>query len=225
VSVMEQESPPIDACWSRIGVQGDRSCPELPKHVHCRNCPVHAAAARILMDRPVGQEYRAEWASYFTAPVEKTETDRRICLAFRVQGEYLALPGAAVQEVAEYRSVRSLPHRRNDAVLGLINLRGQLLLLVSLARVLGIPQSTAPAAGQVHFPRFLVVGTAERRMALTVDQIYGFWHYASAELGEVPGTVAHAPSTQCMGVIRMQERLVGLLDPDRLLPLIDRMAS
>ena len=34
-----------DACWRRIGVAGDRTCPELAQHVHCRNCPVYAGAA------------------------------------------------------------------------------------------------------------------------------------------------------------------------------------
>ena len=34
----------IDDCWNRIGVLGDGSCPRLAEHIHCRNCPVHAAA-------------------------------------------------------------------------------------------------------------------------------------------------------------------------------------
>jgi chemotaxis-related protein WspD len=226
MSILEQETTKlVDACWSRIGVQGDRSCPELPKHIHCRNCPTHNAAARVLMDRPVPADYRDNWASYFAAPVEAAETDHRTCLAFRVQGEYLALPAHVVQEVTEYRPVRSLPHRRNDAVLGLINLRGELVILLSPARVLGIPQSSAPATGHVHFPRFLVIGTAERRMALTVDQIYGFWRYTGTDLREMPGTVTHAPSAQCMGMIQASEHLLGLLDPERLLPLLDRVVS
>ncbi len=35
----------IDDCWNRIGVRGDGSCPELKRHIHCRNCPVYSAAA------------------------------------------------------------------------------------------------------------------------------------------------------------------------------------
>jgi len=44
-----------EACWRRIGVSGDRSCPELAQHVHCRNCPVYAGAAQRLPARRVGQ--------------------------------------------------------------------------------------------------------------------------------------------------------------------------
>ncbi len=43
-------------CWNRIGVNGDRSCPELTSFVHCRNCPVFAAAARSFFDRPAPED-------------------------------------------------------------------------------------------------------------------------------------------------------------------------
>ena len=53
--------PTAGGCWHRIGVSGDRSCPELSTFVHCRNCPVFAAAARVFFDRPAPEGYLAEW--------------------------------------------------------------------------------------------------------------------------------------------------------------------
>ena len=41
----------IADCWNKIGVRGDGSCPELEKHIHCRNCPTYTAAASMLLDR------------------------------------------------------------------------------------------------------------------------------------------------------------------------------
>ena len=41
----------VDDCWNRIGIRGDKSCERLPEHVHCRNCPVYAAAAKRILDR------------------------------------------------------------------------------------------------------------------------------------------------------------------------------
>ncbi len=32
-------------CWNRIGVSGDRSCPELATVVHCHNCPVFSGSS------------------------------------------------------------------------------------------------------------------------------------------------------------------------------------
>ena len=46
---MEDVAVEICACWNQIGVQGDATCPELPKVVHCRNCPVYAAGGRALL--------------------------------------------------------------------------------------------------------------------------------------------------------------------------------
>jgi chemotaxis-related protein WspD len=221
----ENGSPEIDACWSRIGVQGNQSCPELPKHIHCRNCPTYTAAAHVLLDRPITAEYRNIWASHFAAPAKAVETEHRTCLLFRVQAEWLALPSAAVQEVTESRPVRSLPHRRNDAVLGLINLRGQLVVSVSLVRVLGITQATIQTSGHIVFPRLLVVGSTERRIALPVDEVFGTWRYAASELGELPGTVARAALAQCTGMLQFNDHPVGLLDPGRLLPLLDRVVA
>src|SRR5437764_404262 len=54
----------VDDCWHRIGVSGDRSCPELNSFIHCRNCPVFAAAARTFFDRPAPEGYLAEWTRW-----------------------------------------------------------------------------------------------------------------------------------------------------------------
>ena len=43
----------IRACWNEIGVQGNGSCPELRKVIHCRNCPVYSKAGVQLLDRPL----------------------------------------------------------------------------------------------------------------------------------------------------------------------------
>src|SRR5437588_4360 len=48
----------IDDCWNRIGIGGDRTCPELAVHIHCRSCPVFSAAAR----RVVMGSRTARWA-------------------------------------------------------------------------------------------------------------------------------------------------------------------
>jgi len=53
----------VPDCWNQIGVGGDHSCPELVKHIHCRNCPVFATAAQSLFDRQLPEEYVAEWTA------------------------------------------------------------------------------------------------------------------------------------------------------------------
>ena len=44
-SLIHTDALAIDDCWNRIGIYGDKSCPVLPEHIHCRNCSVYSAAA------------------------------------------------------------------------------------------------------------------------------------------------------------------------------------
>src|SRR5882672_9962274 len=56
---------PIHDCWNLIGVEGNRTCRELLKFTHCRNCPVYSAAANQLLDRPLPADYRHESAKHY----------------------------------------------------------------------------------------------------------------------------------------------------------------
>ena len=53
----------VKTCWKVIGAWGDKSCPELRQHVHCRNCPVFSTEGRALLDREPPPGYMDEWAS------------------------------------------------------------------------------------------------------------------------------------------------------------------
>src|SRR5262245_38052092 len=127
----------IDACWSRIGVQGDATCPELATHVHCRNCPVYARGALALLDRARVHDLEAT-ARLFAADKQEQVRGSKSSFLFRIGSEWLAIATPVVDEVADLRSIHSLPHRRSGVVLGLANVRGELIVCVSLAQLLGI---------------------------------------------------------------------------------------
>ena len=76
----------VDDCWNRIGIRGDKSCPRLAEHIHCRNCPVHAAAAVRLLDR-----YALGAEGEQAASVEDEAPPGDAYLLFRLGEEWLAL--------------------------------------------------------------------------------------------------------------------------------------
>src|ERR1043165_9076046 len=127
-----------DACWQSIGVYGNGECRELQKFVHCRNCPVYSKSALQLLERPLPANYRAEWAAHFAKEQTPSPPVRTSAVLFRINAEWLALPTIAFQEVAEQRRTHSLPHQRQGIVVGLVNIRGELLICVSLGRLLGL---------------------------------------------------------------------------------------
>jgi hypothetical protein len=126
----------VDDCWNRIGVRGDASCPELKHQVHCRNCPTHSAAASALLRRELPVGYRADWAGHFARRQEVEDPGTESAMIFRVGTEWLALPALVFEEVAELGAIHSLPHRRSGLVLGLTNVRGELLICFSLTKLL-----------------------------------------------------------------------------------------
>ena len=207
-----------DDCWSRIGVRGDRSCPELTQHVHCRNCPVYGAAASALLDGDLPAGYTSGWTSHFATTRELDERSSQSALIFRLGGEWFGLPTAVVQEVAHLRAVHSLPHRSAGVILGLTNVRGELLVCVSLGRVLGAEQpidahqGTPVATGR----RLLVLVRESVRAACPVDEVHGVHRFQPRELSDVPATVSKAATAYSKAVLSWRQAAVGLLD-DRLL--------
>ena len=92
-------------CWNRIGVSGDRSCPELGKVVHCHNCPVFSAAGRCILDAPPPRGYLEEWTARLAEPEEEAAGTLESVLVFRLGEEWLALAVAVLVEVLPLRSI------------------------------------------------------------------------------------------------------------------------
>lgn len=216
----------ITECWREIGVRGDRSCPELDTHLHCRNCPTHAQIARQLLDRPLPAGYSEEWTRLFAKPASNDLQQDALdtVLIFRIGEEWLALPASICQEVAEPRRIHSLPHRRSGAVRGIVNVRGELLVCVALSDLLGIDAgAAAPAGGRIAtFRRLVVIGEEGRRSAFEVDEVHGLHSFDRSTLGAVPATIGKATASVVAGVIAWNDRAVGSLDGKRLSELVDR---
>lgn len=207
---------PIDQCWSRIGVQGDGSCPELATHGHCRNCPVFARGGAMLLDRAPEAGAREAWAEEAAnwGITNARKADDSV-FVFRLGGEWLALPMEWIEEAASPRFVHTLPHRRDGVLAGLVNVNGELVPCVDLARVLGV--SPAGPNDKVATRRLLVAGSGESRLAFEVDEAHGLLKHIAAEMRRAPSRPAHVK-----GLIADGARSIGLLDPASLWSALER---
>lgn len=211
-------------CWNRIGVSGDRSCSELARVVHCRNCEVFGAGARQL-DRPLSASERALWTRHFAEVETRDTSERHNLLLFRVQNEWLALPARAIEEVISLRAIHSLPHRRSETLLGLVNVRGQLVPCVSLSSLLAIDVGEEAQVKPKATPRMLVLGQQERRFVAAVDEVHGAEKLSTSQLVAVPTTLSKSAQSYSRTILPWQERSVGCLDEDRLFNMLDRCLS
>ncbi|WP_213876987.1 chemotaxis protein CheW [Pseudomonas sp. dw_358] len=219
LDVIQQDAEPIDDCWNRIGVLGDKSCPLLVEHIHCRNCSVYAAAATRLLDRyslgqqRVQQEYRAQ----------QGEVASRSLLIFRLGDEWLALATRRLIEVSTLQPVHSLPHQRSRALLGVANVRGALVACLSLGELLGIQAGSAPPASTARVtPRMLIIGAQGGSVVVPVDEVDGI-HGIGEDLldsASVAASQAGARFTRC--VLAFNGRSVRVLDDEPLLAAMTR---
>jgi chemotaxis-related protein WspD len=212
----------VRACWSEIGVLGNGSCPELQKFIHCRNCPAYLNAAVQLLDRPLLPQSRREWTEYFAQPKQLPAPVKASVLVFRIHAEWLALPTPTFQEVTECRLVHSLPHRRKGIVLGLVNIRGELLICVSLGHLLGLERPTSGRAPRRTYDRLLVTNWDGNRLVFPADEVGGIHRFQLSELKELPATLAKSNPSYTQGLLMWQGKAVGFLDADRLFSSLNR---
>lgn len=210
-------------CWSVIGIGGDRSCPELESHVHCHNCPVFSNAGRQLMEGAAPSGYLEEWTEFLASARVRTSTRAMAALVFRIADEWLAIEATAIAEVAEIRPSRRIAHRSGGALVGLVNIRGQLLLQVNLHHLfhLGTPASADTRAP----PRLVVLQRGEVSWVFRADEVLGIQRFATTDLGPIPVTVAHSVARVSKGLLTLGQRRVGHLDADGLFTLLRQVVG
>lgn len=206
-------------CWKVIGVVGgDRSCPALVEHVHCRNCPVFAAAGRGLLERVPPDGYLDEWTVRLAE--SRPSAAKPISLVvFRIGPEWLALDTAAVVEVCEARPVLRLPHRRG-ALAGVVSIRGEVQLCVSLHELFDLRRDGAPV-----LRRMLLIAHDDEAWAIPADEVHGVVRFEAADVGDPPMTLTRGLVGAIVGVMRWGERSAGWLRADGLFPLLRRSAG
>ena len=209
-------------CWKTIGVEGNGTCRELPTCTHCRNCPVYSAASLQLLDRPLPADYRREWTEHFARKKKLFAPPKTSTILFRIGLEWLALPTQIFQEVAERRVAHTLPHRRQGIVLGLVNVRGELLICVSLDRLLGLERERPSDKRRSVYDRLLVVNWNGSRLTFPVDEVHGIHRFHRDDLKAPPATVARSALTYTQGIFPWSERTAGLIDAELLFSALNR---
>ncbi len=203
-------------CWNTIGIRGDGSCPELKRLAHCQNCPVYVTAAQSLLDRDPPAEYSAAATAHFAEPRLAEQRSTESVVIFSLGLEWMALPVSAVAEIARTRQVHSLPQRRGH-IDGVVNVHGELVVCVSLARMLGLEPAAPDLKAQPNGrSRILVIQREDVRAVCPVDEVHGIHQFHPQQAQDVPATVAKSASTFTRKILPWRERSVGILN-DQLL--------
>lgn len=143
-----------------------------------------------------------------------TREDVRQLVSFVVDGQEYAFDIAEVEEIVRVPAQVSLVPRTEDHVLGLINLRGQLLPLVSLRRMFRMHEEALDEHNRV-----LVVGLrhedgTSESVGIVVDQVREVLRIPHQRLDRMPGLLRQSRAVDEIGSIcRLEDgrRLVSVL--------------
>jgi len=215
MQLLAEDDAHIDDCWNRIGVHGDKRCPLLERHVHCRNCEVYAAAATRLLDRYALIQGHPAAA---VQPVE--EHTGRSMLLFRLGEEWLALTTACLAEIAPLQAVHSLPHQRSRLLQGVANVRGALVPCLSLADLLGVQAGAAEQRSGRAMPRMLILASEGGPVVMAVEEIDGIHRLDPLLLGSGQDATRFTAA-----VLQWRGRSVRVLDDQHLLSAVQRSLS
>ena len=129
-----------------------------------------------------------------------------VCIRLTVACEAYAMPVEYVAEVAGLGEVRAVPGARPE-LLGIQNLRGQILPVFDLALLLGIPRTAPPS-------RLLVVEASGCQAGFAVDEVSG--------IGDLPDPGEDTGSDLLAGATLSDGDLIGVIDVTRVIDSLDR---
>ena len=133
-------------------------------------------------------------------------------LLFRISEEWYAVPLGRVREVRRECSVSPLPCVP-DFVLGVMSLRGEVVSVTDLGRLMGV----GGFEGRHAKTPAVVLENEECATAVLVNELGDI---VEVPLGEVEPTVSSFERSQAaflLGTVEIGDKLAGLLDTDRLL--------
>lgn len=148
-----------------------------------------------------------------TAGVETAEPGTCLMLdqvvVFYLGGQRYALPIDRVQEIQQIVEFSEVPGG-GLGVVGMVNLRGAVIPAIDLCQLIGLPK------GEYRLETPMVICRIEERLvALVVEEVQDVLGLPEGCVQDSPA--AHALSSKMIGVARLDDGLVYVLDLDRLL--------
>jgi chemotaxis-related protein WspD len=178
-----------------------------------------------LFDRDVPEDYLREWTTNVASKKKATRAGTRSVVIFRIETEWLALPTEVLQEVVDPGVVRTVPQHKTGVLRGLVNVRGELLLCVSLAALLGIEEAALPKSTEKRSSgkRLVICNRKGDRLAFLADEVEGCHRYHPEDLRDVPATLAKASAgTYILSLLPWRDRTAGCLDDELLFYALNR---
>lgn len=138
-------------------------------------------------------------------------TDGSQFLTFQLGNELYGVDILRVQEIKGYTTVTKIPNTP-DCIKGVLNLRGTIVPIVELRTIFGMP-----TIDYTMFTVIVVVVVRDRIMGLVVDSVSDVLDISKKDIQSPPEFGAKADMNVLNGIGKYGDKLVALLNIDRLL--------
>lgn len=146
-------------------------------------------------------------------------TERRELISFRVGDQEYCVNIMAVREIRGWSPATVLP-QTPGYMRGVINLRGAVLPIMDLACRLGMPV-IEPSVRSV----FIVVQAGDRTVGLLVDAVSDILSVNDDMIQATPDVACDTVRSFIRGIISIEERMIGEISLDRILPEREALAA
>ncbi len=132
-------------------------------------------------------------------------------VSFQLAGEEYGVPITQVQEIIRYESLTRVP-QSSRFVRGVLNLRGRVMPVIDLRRKFNLPGIDTDRS-----TRIIVVDVEGSSVGMVVDRVSQVIDVDPREVEPAPELGARVNTDYIRGMGKMEDRLVILLDIDRVL--------
>ncbi|MCX9025303.1 MAG: chemotaxis protein CheW [Candidatus Methanoperedens sp.] len=144
--------------------------------------------------------------------VKTRSGDELQLVVFNIGKEEFGVEITKVQEIIRMTSITGIP-QAPDYIRGIINLRGRIIVVLNLNVIMGMESKE-----QNENTRIIVANIDETVMGFIVDSVSEVIRLPEKNVEPAPAVIANKIGTEyVMGVGKMEDRLLILLDLDRML--------
>lgn len=144
-------------------------------------------------------------------------------IVFRLGHEWVALPTEVFFEVTDLRPIRRIPHCSGDVLKGLVNLRGQLLVCVDLAKFFDIER--APAEINPARQKLIAINYEQQKWVFLADEVQGLCSCDMGALENLPVNMEKSTLKYFRGIGRIEGKHVYVIDEGLLFYGLERRIS
>lgn len=211
-------------CWNTIGVwsTAKEKCERLKDVIHCRNCNVFSRAGREVLERKPPGGYVTQWQKTIALQEEDNKSTLPGVMTFRLGDEWFAVPAQSLQEIADLRVIRRVPHNDNPQIAGIVNIGGEVIICYSLANLLGV--DFHEDAGN-QYRRLMVITHFSQKYIFPVNEVIGMSRYGEDDIMPIPATLGDDKLQYIETVFSYDKKHITVLNVEKICQSIGRVAA